>query len=52
MIAKGWAVDELAADDVESAKTFSCRRGAERMQVVVFRDGAAAAQTMILAVKD
>ena len=48
----GWSVEPIAMGEDVSAKTMACRRGDDRMQVVVFRDGRAAEQTMIMCVRD
>jgi hypothetical protein len=49
--ATGWTVGEVSVGEESSAKTCTCHRDSDRMQVVVFRDGDAE-QTMILGVRE
>jgi hypothetical protein len=48
----GWSVEPVELGEEVSAKTMACRRGEERWQVVVFRDGTAADQTMIMCIRE
>jgi hypothetical protein len=48
----GWTVEPVEMGEEVSAKTMACRRGGERWQVVIFRDGHAAGQTMIMCVRE
>jgi len=50
--AAGWSVEGLELGEAASGASLTCRRNAERMQVIVFRDGAAGDQTMVMAVKE
>ena len=48
----GWSVEPVELGEEVSAKTMAFRRGDERWQIVVFRDGNTADQTMIMCVRD
>jgi len=50
--AAGWSVEGLELGEAASGTSLTCRRNAERLQVIVFRDGAAGDQTMVMAVKE
>lgn len=48
----GWSVSPVEVGEETSAQPMACRRGDEKLQVVVFRNESVADQTMIMCIRD